>query len=91
MIIHTTASDEHAPSAEAIVRGLRCRQSDSPGYYIHTSGGLSLDAKSFITGRYGDRFDKVYDDWENVGELTSHPDHMPHRKVDKVVLACCWF
>lgn len=28
----------------------------------------------------------MYDDWDNVNELTSHPDHTPHRKVDKIVL-----
>lgn len=87
IIFHAAASDEHVLSAEAIVRGLRRRQSNRPSYYIHTSGALSLATETFVTGRFGDRFDKVYDDWENVGELTSFPDHTPHRKVDKVVLA----
>ncbi|KAI9930753.1 hypothetical protein MW887_011510 [Aspergillus wentii] len=84
IVIHAAASDEHAPSAKAIVRGLQRRQR---GYYINTSGGLSLATESISTGRYGDRFDKVYDDWENGQELLSHPEHTPHRHVDRIVLA----
>ncbi|KAK9319085.1 hypothetical protein V1517DRAFT_355377 [Lipomyces orientalis] len=87
IVFHTAASDDHVPSAEAIVRGLACRQVDGPGYYIHTSGALSLASETRVTGRYGDRFDKVYDDWDNVNELTSHPDHTPHGMVDKIILA----
>ena len=31
--------------------------------------------------------DKVYDDWDGIGEVTSIPDHALHRNVDKIVLA----
>lgn len=65
------------------MRGLRRKGS---GYYIHTSGALSLAMESVVTGWYGEAFGKVYDDWDKVGEVTSLPDHAPHRKVDKVVL-----
>lgn len=87
IVFHSAASDEHVPSAEAIVRGLSRRQADGPAYYIHTSGAFALAAETIATGKYGERFDKVYDDWDHVKELTSLPDYAPHRKVDKVVLA----
>ncbi|BDD58567.1 hypothetical protein MAP00_003834 [Monascus purpureus] len=87
IVFHLAASDEHVPSAEAIVRGLSRRQADGPAYYIHTSGAFALAAETLATEKYGERFDKVYDDWGHVKELTSLPGHAPHRKVDKIVLA----
>ncbi|KAI6914375.1 NAD(P)-binding protein [Hortaea werneckii] len=44
---------------------------------------LFADIKS---GTYGEALDKVYDDLENVSEVTSLPDFAPHRNVDKIVL-----
>lgn len=84
IIFHAAARDEHVPSAEKIIHGLARRplSNPTPAYYIHTSGALSLATESITKGR----FEKVYDDWDNVNELTSHPDHTPHRKVDKIVL-----
>ncbi|KAJ5332817.1 uncharacterized protein N7506_006600 [Penicillium brevicompactum] len=87
IVFHSAGSDEHVPSAQAIVRGLSRRQADGPAYYIHTSGGFALASETLSTGRYGERFDKQYDDWDRINELTSLPDHAPHRIVDKVVLA----
>ncbi|KAJ5783208.1 hypothetical protein N7457_004982 [Penicillium paradoxum] len=87
IVFHSAGSDEHVPSAQAIVRGLSRRQTDTPAYYIHTSGGFALASETLSTGKYGERFDKQYDDWDHVNELTSLPDHAPHRSVDKVVLA----
>lgn len=87
MVFHAATSDEHVTSAQAIIRGLARRQADGPGYYIHTSGALSMGAESISTGRYGDRFDKVWDDWEHYGELIGMPESVPHGKVDKLVLA----
>ncbi|EWY79801.1 hypothetical protein FOYG_17090 [Fusarium oxysporum NRRL 32931] len=87
IVIHTAFSDEHQPSAEAIAKALAQRQSDRPAYWLHTSGFLSLASESLTTKVFGDRLDKVYDDWDGLNELTSHPDHVPHRHVEKVVLA----
>ncbi|PLB52556.1 NAD(P)-binding protein [Aspergillus steynii IBT 23096] len=86
-VFHSAASDDHVPSAQAILQGLGRRAANGPAYYIHTSGGFALAAATLATGKYGERFDKIYDDWDHVDELTSLPDHAPHRKVDKVVLA----
>ena len=37
---------------------------------------------------YGEESPKVYDDWDGIREVTSSlPDHAPHRKVDKIILA----
>lgn len=33
---------------------------------------------------YGNKSDKVYDDWEGVEELVSLPDHAFHRNVDSL-------
>lgn len=35
---------------------------------------------------YGNKSDKVYDDWEKVDELLTLPDHAFHRNVDQLVL-----
>lgn len=35
---------------------------------------------------FGEASSKVYDDWDHIGEVTSLPDHAPHRNVDKVVI-----
>jgi nucleoside-diphosphate-sugar epimerase len=40
-----------------------------------------------IRGTYGTLAEKVYDDWENINEVTSLPDEAWHRNVDKIVLA----
>lgn len=36
---------------------------------------------------WGELLPKVYNDWDGINELTSHPDDAPHRDVDKIVLA----
>ena len=36
---------------------------------------------------FGEASDKVYNDWDGLSEVTSLPDHAPHRVVDKMVLA----
>lgn len=35
---------------------------------------------------FGEASPKVYDDWENVSEVTAIPEFAPHRKVDQIVL-----
>ena len=81
------ASSDHEAAAIAIVDGISQRASNEPGYYIHTSGtGVlcfgDMDRKSF-----GEPSTKVFDDWDGIKELTSLPDHAPHRPTDKVILA----
>ncbi|ETI23831.1 hypothetical protein G647_05637 [Cladophialophora carrionii CBS 160.54] len=86
-IVYHFANCDHEPSANAIAKGLARRQGDQPGYWIHTSGTLILGWETIELAEFGNRLDKVFDDWENVKELTSHPDHAAHRNVDKIVLA----
>ena len=35
---------------------------------------------------YGGKSSKIYDDWEGIEEVTSLPDHAPHRKNEKKVI-----
>lgn len=85
-IVYHFANCDHEPSARAIAKGLARRQGDEPGYWIHTSGTLILGHETIALADYGNRLEKVYDDWDNVQELLSHPDESPHRNVDKIVL-----
>lgn len=86
-IVYHFANCDHEPSANAIAKGLARRNGDGPGYWIHTSGTLILGWETMDLAEFGNRLDKVFDDWDNVNELTSHPDHAAHRNVDKIVLA----
>lgn len=79
------AHADHVVAAKALTDGLAART--EPGYLIHTSGtGILLfaDVEHRI---YGEASPKIYDDWEGIDEVTSLPDHAPHRNVDKIVLA----
>lgn len=78
------ANADHESAARAIVKGLASRS--SPGYLIHTSGTGILLFNDIDRDVYGEAADKVYDDMENVSEVTNLPDHAPHRAVDKIVL-----
>lgn len=86
-IVYHFADCDHEPSARAIAKGLARRQSDKPGFWIHTSGTLILGNQTISSAEYGRRLDKVYDDCDHINELTSQPDQAPHRNVDKIVLA----
>ncbi|OCL13479.1 NAD dependent epimerase/dehydratase family protein [Glonium stellatum] len=81
------ANADHEAGVTALVAGLAKRQDASPGYLIHTSGTGILSVADAERGSYGIRAEKVYDDWDGVGEVTSLPDTAVHRNVDKVVLA----
>lgn len=85
IVLHCAHAD-HAGAAAAIVAGLHSKK-EAAGYYIHTSGTGILCFGDLKAGRFGDADDKVYNDWEGVGEVTSLPDDAPHRNVDKIVLA----
>lgn len=82
-IVYHFADCDHVPSAEAIARGL----ARSPSYWIHTSGTGVLCWKTMEDKSYGEAGGEVYDDWSNIGKVTSLPDQALHRNVDKIVLA----
>lgn len=69
------------------MRGLASRPTTTPGFLIHTSGTGILLVDDIRSNTYGEAADKVYDDLDGVGQVTSLPDDAPHRNVDKVVLA----
>ena len=82
------ANCDHEESATAIIDGLSKRaDGGKPGYLIHTSGTGILEIDDRLRGTYGTRDEKVYDDWDGVGAVTSLPDQAFHRAVDKIVLA----
>jgi nucleoside-diphosphate-sugar epimerase len=68
-----------------LVAGLR--RSGKQTYLIHTSGTGILSFQDFEEGTYGIKREKVYDDWDGIGDVTSIPDTAIHRNVDKAVLA----
>lgn len=73
-------------SARAIIKGLSTRESETPGYLIHTSGTGILMYTDLDQQIYGEEATKIHDDWDNVQEMiTGIPDHAPHRNVDKIV------
>jgi nucleoside-diphosphate-sugar epimerase len=84
IVLHCADCD-HVASATAIVAGLAKSQKQT--YFIHTSGTGILGFKDFEAATYGITREKVYDDWDGIGEVTSIPDSALHRNVDKVVLA----
>jgi nucleoside-diphosphate-sugar epimerase len=80
------ADCDHEASAKAIIKGLSTRESETPGFLIHTSGTGILLYTDLDQEMYGEEASKVYDDWDNVHEMINGiPDHAPHRKVDKIV------
>ncbi|PSN70894.1 NAD(P)-binding protein [Corynespora cassiicola Philippines] len=83
IVLHCADAD-HQPAAEALVAGLA--QRSQPGFLIHTSGTGVLSFADFDADTFGIRREKVYDDWEGVGEVTSLPETALHRKIDKVVI-----
>jgi len=83
------ANCDHEASAHAIAKGLTKRaQQGLPAYWIHTSGSLILGTETHDLACFGDRLDRVYNDWDGVKDLMSLPDHAAHRNVDKIVIAC---
>lgn len=79
------ADCDHVGAANAIVAGLA--QSPIKSYLIHTSGTGILSFRDFEENTYGVTREKVYDDWDGIGDVTSIPDVAVHRNVDKIVLA----
>ncbi|EAU32026.1 conserved hypothetical protein [Aspergillus terreus NIH2624] len=87
IVLHTADASDHVGAAKAIAAGLAAGHStDKPGYWLHTGGTGILTFADSDRGVFGDRDDKVYDDWDGVYELTHLPDHAFHRNVDQIVL-----
>ncbi|KIV76865.1 hypothetical protein PV11_08716 [Exophiala sideris] len=86
-IVYHFANCDHERSAHAIAKGLARRKGQGPGFWIHTSGTLILGYETIKNNEYGNQLEKVFDDWDNIKELTSQPDPAPHRNVDKIVLS----
>lgn len=90
-IVYHFANCDHELSAVAIEKGLSRkglarRTGETPGYWIHTSGTLILGWETMKTADFGSRLEKVFDDWDNVKELTSQPDQAAHRNVGTLAL-----
>jgi len=80
-------ASDHAGAAKAIAAGLVAGHTkENPGYWLHTGGTGILTFEDSDRGVYGNKSEKVYDDWEGVEELLTLPDHAFHRNVDQLVL-----
>lgn len=86
IVVHTANCDDEA-SARAIIQGMSQKPAGEKGYLIHTSGTGILCWQDYERKSYGEENDKVYNDWEGVGEMLQIPDSAVHRNVDKIVLA----
>lgn len=83
MVFHFASSDD-TPAVRAILEGLG---SDTKiRFFIHTSGTANLLWDDISSGTLGMKRTKVYDDIEDIKTITSFPDAVPHRLVDKLVL-----
>lgn len=54
---------------------------------MHTSGAGILMALDIDSAKFGIEGTKIYDDWKGIDEITSLPEHAPHRETEKVILA----
>lgn len=87
IVLHTAESADHAPSAEAISKGVT--SADHPIHYIHLSGTGILQWYDLTNSRYGQPPipSEAYDDIASLPRLITLPDAALHRDVDKIVLA----
>lgn len=53
---------------------------------MHTGGTGILTFADSDKNEYGNKSEKVYNDWDGVDELLNLPDHAFHRNVDQLVL-----
>ena len=81
------ANADNENAVNALAKGLAARALDEPGFYIHTSGNALLFVTDIDRKTYGERSNKIYNDWEGIEEVTSLPDHAPHRKNDQNVIS----
>lgn len=80
------ANADNENAVNAIAKGLAARVAETPGFYIHTSGNALLFVADIDRKTYGEASAKIFNDWEGIAEVTSLPDHAPHRKNDKNVI-----
>ncbi|KAJ6103474.1 hypothetical protein N7486_005901 [Penicillium sp. IBT 16267x] len=87
IVLHAADASDHAGAAKAIAAGLVAGHTkENPGYWLHTGGTGILTFADSDSGIYGNKSEKVYDDWDGVEELLTLPDHAFHRNVDQIVL-----
>ncbi|KAF2275188.1 NAD dependent epimerase/dehydratase family protein [Westerdykella ornata] len=86
-VVVNTANVDHEASARAIVAGLAQKKEGEKGWLIHTSGTGILCYADYERKSYGAKNEKVFDDWDGIGEVLNIPDAALHRPVDKIVLA----
>ncbi|KAF6239815.1 hypothetical protein HO173_002361 [Letharia columbiana] len=86
-IVLNCANADNENAVNALTKGLAARAAETPGFYIHTSGNAILFVADIDRKIYGETSSKIYNDWEGIGEVTSLPDHAPHRKNDKNVIS----
>ncbi|KAI9894551.1 MAG: hypothetical protein M1814_001905 [Vezdaea aestivalis] len=86
-VVLQCASSDHAGVVEALTAGLARHTASKPGCLIHTSGSAILSFADTESRTFGQAAEKIYNDWDGVGEITSIPDHAYHRHIDKAVLA----
>jgi nucleoside-diphosphate-sugar epimerase len=83
VVLHFASSDD-CPAVRAILEGLG---SDSkPRFLIHTSGAANLLYDDIVSGNVGNKGTKIYDDIADIATITSFPDVVFHRPVDRLVL-----
>ncbi|KAI5272091.1 NAD(P)-binding protein [Aureobasidium subglaciale] len=81
VVIHTATAD-HLPSVQAVVKGIKQRAADDKHtFYIHTSGCSFLSDDSH--GKFSS--DKIYTD-TNPADLDARPDTSSHRGIDLAIL-----
>lgn len=85
-IVCNWASCEHLASVQAIAEGLSRKPGDQFGTFIHVSGTDILCYPDLEAGTYGASNNKIFDDWDSIGELLSIKDTAPHQDVDMTVL-----
>ncbi len=68
------------------MKGLASKESDSPSFYIHTSGAFLLATPELARKTFGEASTKVSDDWDGISDVLSVPDSAPHRSADKIVI-----
>ncbi|KAF1968593.1 NAD(P)-binding protein [Bimuria novae-zelandiae CBS 107.79] len=83
IVFHFASSDD-VPAAQAILDGLGSQSKTC--FLIHTSGTANLLWDDITSNSIGKKATKIYDDIEDIKSITSFPDAVPHRPVDKLVL-----
>lgn len=85
-VVLNCANADNENAVSSLTKGLAARATEESAFYIHTSGNALLFVADIDRKTYGETSTKIYDDWDGIGEVTSLPDHAPHRKNDKNVI-----